>query len=63
MKNFEVIGTLFDLPAGAEVRMECVCTKEEVSVEKDEEGKEIYILSKKIEDIDVKVDDNSIFFS
>lgn len=48
MKNYELISELEKLPAGAEVRIECICEQREVTIEEDSDDGEYYVVSKGI---------------
>ena len=54
MKNYELISKLEKLPAGAEVSFDCICLPNEVDIQEDSDCEEVYIVSKKICDVDTQ---------
>ena len=48
MKNYELISELEKLPAGAEVRFDCICDAREIDVQEDSDDGEYYVVSKTI---------------
>lgn len=46
MKNYELIGKLSTLPAGAEVSFECICSADQVEVQDSD-----YMVTRKISEV------------
>ncbi len=54
MKNYELIGELSKLPAGAEVVFDCLCNPKEVTIVEDSADGEYYSVRKEICSVDTQ---------
>ena len=61
MKNYELISELEKLPAGAEVRFDCLCDSREVDIVEDSDDGEYYSVRKEI--CNIEYDKDSIMLS